>query len=470
MSIKKIQTRDGIKLRNTKTNKLTGSVGKGKEAPKVQSPIKRHRWKIPLSESHPDVLSEIYNWDPSKVTAGSRKLKELKCKTCGSIRLCSPQRLATKNGPGLLFCTTCPRINLNSLSLLKEFPEIAKEAYGWDPNFETSHSGKKMPWKCDTCNHIWPAKISNRTDLATMSGCPPCSKKKALVAKAKRIEAFSLASLFPTIAAEAYQWDPLYKTPSSGNWLPWKCSRCKEVYYATPRSRIGGDPYGSQCPHKEPPSREHFGRKRVYIEIYGQRIVVCDPSNSLLSKRPDLLIESSLTRSMAKVIGVGSVLNVPWKCQVCGWRWSATVNNRVNKNQGCPKCSKTGYDNSKPGTVYFVKGLRNNREIIQYGITNNIKERLSYHKRNGFFYIKESEFAFFLNGGQAAILEKEIKNVLKDRRIASVKEDSSSSDKYPGYTESVYSDSLPNVNCLRDLISFLGIQLVPELEWIGELV
>jgi len=34
MSIKKIQTHDGIKLRNTKTNKLAGSVGKGKEAPK----------------------------------------------------------------------------------------------------------------------------------------------------------------------------------------------------------------------------------------------------------------------------------------------------------------------------------------------------------------------------------------------------------------------------------------------------
>ena len=57
--------------------------------------------------------------------------------------------------------------------LLETHPEIAKEAYGWDPAILLAESYEKITWKC-VKNHIWVEKIINRTH--SNSTCPKCNK------------------------------------------------------------------------------------------------------------------------------------------------------------------------------------------------------------------------------------------------------------------------------------------------------
>jgi hypothetical protein len=53
-----------------------------------------------------------------------------------------------------------------------KFPEIASQAYGWDPKKFTYGSSKKQKWKCAN-GHTWSAVINSRTTAG--QGCPSCS-------------------------------------------------------------------------------------------------------------------------------------------------------------------------------------------------------------------------------------------------------------------------------------------------------
>ena len=50
-------------------------------------------------------------------------------------------------------------------------PELAEEAFDWDPSTLTKGSDLKRKWKCGF-NHIWSASVSGRV---AGNGCPYCS-------------------------------------------------------------------------------------------------------------------------------------------------------------------------------------------------------------------------------------------------------------------------------------------------------
>ena len=57
------------------------------------------------------------------------------------------------------------------------YPEIAKEANGWDPSTLLAGTEKKMSWKCEK-GHIWFASLKSRTRSSQWSngtGCPECA-------------------------------------------------------------------------------------------------------------------------------------------------------------------------------------------------------------------------------------------------------------------------------------------------------
>ena len=57
-----------------------------------------------------------------------------------------------------------------------------------------------------------------------------------------------------------------------------------------------------------------------------------------------------------------------WVCQD-GHSWPARVSNRVSSSQsGCPGCSSTGFDSSKPGVLYVIQNIK--LRAIKVGITN----------------------------------------------------------------------------------------------------
>jgi hypothetical protein len=57
--------------------------------------------------------------------------------------------------------------------LSETHPEIAKEAFGWNPKIVLAESHEKIAWKCLN-NHIWVEKIINRTENNV--NCPKCEK------------------------------------------------------------------------------------------------------------------------------------------------------------------------------------------------------------------------------------------------------------------------------------------------------
>lgn len=58
-----------------------------------------------------------------------------------------------------------------------------------------------------------------------------------------------------------------------------------------------------------------------------------------------------------------------------GHEWQAAVDYLVNEGTGCPSCAKSGYDKSKPGTMYAIMNVDGGH--IKIGISNNYERRLA---------------------------------------------------------------------------------------------
>lgn len=123
-----------------------------------------------LKTTHPEIANEAYGWDPTSLTAGSLKRKNWICQL-GHIY---ESDLASRTGPKRRGCPYCAgkKVLSGFNDLQTFFPEIAKEATGWDPSKITKSSDKKMSWECSN-GHRWIASVGNRTGNGT--GCPECA-------------------------------------------------------------------------------------------------------------------------------------------------------------------------------------------------------------------------------------------------------------------------------------------------------
>ena len=124
-----------------------------------------------------------------------------------------------------------PTLGVNDLQ--SQYPDIAAEAYGWDPSTITKGSCQKKDWKCKE-GHLYFSTVANHT--CGGNGCPVCDGMQVLAG-------FNdLQSLFPDIAAEAYGWDPTSKSFGSAARAPSKISkisprwRTHEADNGTPRA------------------------------------------------------------------------------------------------------------------------------------------------------------------------------------------------------------------------------------------
>jgi hypothetical protein len=104
------------------------------------------------------------------------------------------------------------RKGANDLQTL--FPQVAEEAYGWDPSEILSAVKDKKTWICHR-GHIWTATVNHRTSSKT--GCPYCSNKRPIIGEN------DLQTLFPDIAAQADGWNPSELLPKSNKRVKWKC-------------------------------------------------------------------------------------------------------------------------------------------------------------------------------------------------------------------------------------------------------
>ena len=85
-------------------------------------------------------------------------------------------------------------------------PELAQEAFGWDPKTVTFGSVKKLKWEC-TKGHIYISSPNMRT--ANGNGCPFCSGKKPFIGET------DLETTHHDLAKEAEGWNPQEVTAGS---------------------------------------------------------------------------------------------------------------------------------------------------------------------------------------------------------------------------------------------------------------
>lgn len=126
-------------------------------------------------------------------------------------------------------------------------------------------------------------------------------------------------------------------------------------------------------------------------------------SDSRLSKET---VNNRLFQKGQGISIVGDYVNAHTKTEfICGegHTWEATPAGILQGN-GCPYCSKRGFQRDKPAWVYII--LFSN--YIKYGITNNLQNRLFTHQRvNGEHTVIGSRY--FDIGMAALKLENDIK-------------------------------------------------------------
>ena len=120
-----------------------------------------------LSTTHPELKKEAFGWDPSKIISSGKNKLQWKCVNNHLYVASIGNR---KMGKGCPICSSnkiLPGFN----DLKTKFPEIALEAFGWDPNNVAPGSSKIKQWKCEV-GHFWKTSPASRTNMK--SGCPSC--------------------------------------------------------------------------------------------------------------------------------------------------------------------------------------------------------------------------------------------------------------------------------------------------------
>lgn len=158
--------------------------------------------KAPLSLTHPQLSAEAVGWDPSEFFAGSNKKVLWRCSLGHEWDSIIANRA---KGSG---CPVCAgqKVLAGFNDLATKYPELAKQADGWDPTTVRPGSHQILAWRCPV-GHSWDAQVKSRA--LNENGCPYCSGFKA------QSGVNDLATTHPDLAKQADGWDPT--TISSGS-------------------------------------------------------------------------------------------------------------------------------------------------------------------------------------------------------------------------------------------------------------
>jgi len=301
-----------------------------------------------LQTRFPDIAAEAYGWDPSVIPPGTDENKDWICKQ----KHIYSSRVAnrTSHGQGCPFCSGL-RVMAGFNDLQTKFPDIAAEAYGWDPKTVTSVSGQKKEWKCSQ-GHIYKSVIASRTKNG--NGCPFCSGREVIC------DINDLQTKFPDIAAEAYGWDPKTVTSASSKKKQWKCSQ-GHLFTSVVAMRTSQD---TKCPI-----------------CTGKKVLA--GFNDLQTRFPDIAAEAYGWDP--KTVTSGSNQKKEWKC-IKGHIYKSLICNRTS-GRGCPFCAEYGFDPSKDAWFYLMQ--RPGEQ--QFGITNELDVRMKTHERNGWVLLEYTE-------------------------------------------------------------------------------
>ena len=207
---------------------------------------------------------------------------------------------------------------------------------------------------------------------------------------------------------------------------------------------IGGE---GACQQKyEATWREFYTSKNGCAVCSGKQIAV--GYNDLATVNPALAAE--MVFPDPTTVTAGSDIKADWKCGVCGHEWSVRVAVRGSLGSGCPRCSKTGFDTSKPGWLYLLMRHRNGRLEFQWGITNHLEQRTRQYIKYDWVVI---DYKYYLSGQQCKDQESELNSML--RKLDAFGVIPPDHKIYMCCTEAFPSGyEIPNPTSVNDLINF----------------
>ena len=266
-------------------------------------------------------------------------------------------------------------------SMENTHPELAIEYQG-DASIIVAGTGKRLDWKCSTCDHLWKTTGHSRYHHG---GCRACLN---LTIHSDGIN--SMENTHPELAIE-YQGDASKIIAGTHTRLDWKCSTCEHEWKTSGLNRT----QGTGC------------------SFCAEKCLHSDGRNSMGNTHPELANEY---QGDASKIVAGTSTRLDWKCSTCDHEWKAVGSNRV-QGTGCPDCTEYGYDKTKPGQYYVIRILNRSGDTILYkgGISNNYKKRIKQHKakfkdhhRSKKWQLHLDEVVRFEDGNRAWVLERKL--------------------------------------------------------------
>lgn len=95
------------------------------------------------------------------------------------------------------------------------------------------------------------------------------------------------------------------------------------------------------------------------------------------------------------------------RCKVDGFVWSTAINGLLNIGSGCPRCAKTGFDQTKDGSLYALRSECG--KYVKVGISNKPSQRHKQLERSTPFKFNIIE-QICGDGAKIAELEKYFHN------------------------------------------------------------
>jgi hypothetical protein len=120
-----------------------------------------------LATTHPELASQADGWDPSTAISSRQKVNWI----CTSGHKTKATISTRKSGSQCRVCVN-QEVLAGYNDLETKFPEIAAEAFGWDPKKVLPKTSKHLMWECRE-GHKWRATVASRTGLG--AGCPSCA-------------------------------------------------------------------------------------------------------------------------------------------------------------------------------------------------------------------------------------------------------------------------------------------------------
>ena len=191
-----------------------------------------YKGKLPLHKSlrylHPELAAMARGWDTSKFAPFSKYVGNWQCAKHASHVFPARVLDMLKNSNCRICSGHIVKPGFNDLATHN--PQLASQAYGWDPATVSPFSNKTFVWQCPKhVDHIFKAALNNRQ---RGDGCPICSGRQLLV------WFNDLKTTYPELAKQSYGWDPATVTYGNGKKLLWQCEKfANHIWLATPNAR-----------------------------------------------------------------------------------------------------------------------------------------------------------------------------------------------------------------------------------------